>query len=47
MHFIFINHFSFADQYQAKMCQLNQVATGTYTAMFINTGGNIFIDQCL
>ena len=28
------------------MCELHQVATGAYAAMFIDTGNNIFIDQC-
>jgi hypothetical protein len=42
VHFIFIDHFSFADQNQAKMCQLHQVAAGSYSAVFINAGSEYF-----
>jgi len=41
----FKQHFSFPDQYQSQVGQLNQVAARSHPAMFIYTGNDVFIDQ--
>ncbi len=43
MQFIFIYHFTFANQYKSQVSKLYKISTGTYTTMFKYARSNIFI----